>query len=119
MAKEYCHTHSIKFVNLRLERIFGANDDSTKFTTYFINQCVANQPLRLTEGTQQRDFIYIVVLISAFKCILGSLHQLNSFESIDIASGEVVKVRELVELFAAVTASRSDIHFSAVLMRVN
>lgn len=106
-------------MNLRLERIFGANDDSTKFTTYFINQCVANQPLRLTEGTQQRDFIYIVVLISAFKCMLGSLNQLNSFESIDIGSGEVIKVRELVELFAAVTASRSDIEFSAVLMRVN
>lgn len=119
LAKEYCKSHSIKFVNLRLEHFFGANDDPTKFTTYVIHQCVANLPLRLTDGTQQRDFIYIADLISAFKCILGSLHQLNRFESIDIGSGTAIKVREFVELVAAVTATNSEIEFGAVPMREN
>lgn len=119
LAKEYCKSHRIKFVNLRLEHFFGANDDPTKFTTYVIHQCVANLPLRLTDGTQQRDFIYIVDLISAFKCILGSLHQLNRFENIDIGSGTAIKVREFVELVASVTASSSEIEFGAVPMREN
>lgn len=119
LAKEYCKSHSIKFVNLRLEHFFGANDDPTKFTTYVIHQCVVNLPLRLTDGTQQRDFIYIADLISAFKCILGSLHQLNSFESIDIGSGTAIRVREFVELVAAVTATSSEIEFGAVPMREN
>ena len=119
LAKEYCKSHSIKFVNLRLEHFFGANDDPSKFTTYVIEQCVANLPLRLTDGTQQRDFIYIADLISAFKCILGSLNQLKSFESIDIGSGIAIKVREFVELVAAVTATGSEIEFGAVPMREN
>jgi len=119
LAKEYCKSHSIKFVNLRLEHFFGANDDPTKFTTYVIHQCVANLPLRLTDGIQQRDFIYIADLISAFKCILGSLNHLNSFESIDIGSGTAIKVREFVELVAAVTATSSEIEFGAVPMREN
>lgn len=119
LAKEYCKSHSIQFVNLRLEHFFGANDDPTKFTTYVIHQCVANLPLRLTDGTQQRDFIYIADLISAFKCILGSLNQLNSFESIDIGSGIALKVREFVELVAAVTTTSSEIEFGAIPMREN
>ena len=119
LAKEYCKSHSIKFVNLRLEHFFGANDDPSKFTTYVIEQCVANLPLRLTDGTQQRDFIYIADLISAFKCILGSLHQLNNFDSLDIGSGTAIRVREFVELVAAVTATSSVIEFGAVPMREN
>ena len=119
LAKEYCKYHCIKFLNLRLEHFFGANDDPTKFTTYVIHQCLAHQPLRLTAGTQQRDFIYIVDLTSAFKCLLGSLNQLNSFESIDIGSGKAIKVREFVELVAVVTETRSEIEFGAVPMREN
>jgi len=119
LAKEYCKSHSLKFVNLRLEHFFGANDDPTKFTTYVIHQCVANLPLQLTDGTQQRDFIYIADLISAFQCILWSLHQLNNFDSIDIGSGTAIKVREFVELVAAVTATSSEIEFGAVPMREN
>ena len=119
LANEYCKSHSIKFVNLRIEHFFGAKDDPSKFTTYVIEQCVANLPLRLTDGTQQRDFIYIADLISAFKCILGSLHQLSSFESIDIGSGTAIKVREFVELVAAVTATNSAIEFGAIPMREN
>ncbi|WP_460881859.1 NAD-dependent epimerase/dehydratase family protein [Pseudaeromonas pectinilytica] len=119
LAKEYCKSHSIKFVNLRLEHFFGANDDPSKFTTYVIHQCVANLPLRLTDGNQQRDFIYIADLISAFKCILSSLNQLNSFESIDIGSGIALKVREFVELVAAVTKTNSEIEFGAIPMREN
>lgn len=119
IAKEYCKFHSIKFINLRLEHFFGSNDDPTKFTTYVIHQCVANLPLRLTDGIQKRDFIYIADLISAFKCILGSAYKLKSFENIDVGSGKAIKVREFVELVAAVTATSSEIEFGAVPMREN
>lgn len=119
LAKGYCKSRCIKFVNLRLEHFFGANDDPTKFTTYVIHRCVANLPLRLTEGAQQRDFIYIADLISAFKCILGSSHKLKNFENIDIGSGTAIKVRDFVELVAEVTATISEIEFGAVPMREN
>lgn len=119
VAKEYCTSHGIQLVNLRLEHFFGATDDPTKFTTYVIHQCLANKPLRLTAGIQQRDFIYIVDLISAFKCLLDSLNQLNRFENIDIGSGSAIKVRDFVELVASVTASSSVIEFGAVPMRDN
>lgn len=119
LAKEYCKYSGIKLVNLRLEHFFGANDDLTKFTTYVVHQCLKNQPLRLTDGVQQRDFIYIEDLVLAFKCILSSLQGIASFESIDVGSGTVIKIREFVELVASVTATRSVIEFGAIPMRQN
>lgn len=117
LAKEYCKSHGIKFVNLRLEHFFGANDDPSKFTTYVIEQCVANLPLRLTEGTQERDFIYIEDLITAFKCIINSFPKLDSFEEIEIGSGSAIKIREFVEMVVSVTESKSEIEFGVVVMR--
>lgn len=119
LAKEYCKSNRIKFVNLRLEHFFGANDDSTKFTSYVIHQCLANQPLHLTKGTQERDFIYIEDLISAFKCIISSVNKLDSFENIDIGSGCAITIRGFVELVVFLTASTSIIEFGAVPMREN
>ncbi|MBM0415977.1 NAD-dependent epimerase/dehydratase family protein [Aeromonas veronii] len=119
LAKEYCKSNRIKFVNLRLEHFFGANDDSTKFTSYVIHQCLANRPLNLTEGTQKRDFIYIEDVISALKYIINSLSHLNSFENIDIGSGCAITIRDFVECVASVTASTSIIEFGAVPMREN
>ena len=119
LAKEYSKSNSIKFINLRLEHFFGLNDDPSKFTTYVFHQCLNHQPLKLTSGIQERDFIYIDDLISAFKCILSSLDEINNFEHIDVGSGVAVKVRDFVELVAKVTDSQSNIEFGAVPMREN
>ncbi|MCH1924608.1 NAD(P)-dependent oxidoreductase [Shewanella sp. C32] len=119
LAKEYCKITNIKFVNLRLEHFFGANDDPTKFTSYVINQCLSGLPLNLTEGIQERDFIYIDDLIIAFKCIVDSLEELDYFESIDIGSGNTVKVKDFVKLVASITSSKSIIEFGAIPMREN
>ncbi|HHQ4542979.1 NAD-dependent epimerase/dehydratase family protein [Aeromonas veronii] len=117
LAKEYCKSNRIKFLNLRLEHFFGANDDSTKFTSYVIHQCLANRPLKLTKGTQERDFLYIEDLISAFRCIIDSVNKLESFENIDIGSGCAITIRGFVELVVFITASTSIIEFGAVPMR--
>lgn len=119
LAKEYSKSNNIKFINLRLEHFFGVNDDPSKFTTYVFHQCLNHQPLRLTSGIQERDFIYIDDLIAAFKCILASLNQIENFEHIDIGSGIAIKVRNFVELVSRVTDSQSKIEFGVVPMREN
>lgn len=119
LAKEYCKQAHIKFVNLRLEHFFGAGDDLTKFTSYVIQQCLVSQPLKLTAGTQERDFIYIEDLISAFKCIIHSLDKLEFFENIDVGSGKAIKIRDFVESTASIIESKSEIIFGAVPMRDN
>lgn len=119
LANTFCKNHDMKFVNLRLEHFFGPFDDATKFTSYVIRQCLSSQPLKLTAGIQERDFIYIEDLISAFKCLLKSIDKIESGENIDMGSGKAIKVSEFVETVATVTKSRSAIEFGAVPMREN
>lgn len=119
LAKIYCDTAKVKFINLRLEHFFGPGDEESKFTSYVFNQCLKNLPLNLTEGSQLRDFIYIDDLLNAFECIIESLDELPQFENIDVGSGKAITVREFVETVISVTYSSSKVDFGAVPMREN
>ncbi|EBL5661149.1 CDP-paratose synthase, partial [Salmonella enterica subsp. enterica serovar Enteritidis] len=48
-----------KYIELKLEHFYGAFDGDDKFTSMVIRRCLSNQPVKLTSGLQQRDFLYI------------------------------------------------------------
>ncbi|RAW98437.1 MULTISPECIES: NAD-dependent epimerase/dehydratase family protein [unclassified Photorhabdus] len=119
LAKYLTSTGLCKFINARLEHFFGPFDDITKFTTYVFHQCIRNLPLKLTAGTQLRDFIYIKDLIGAFQILISNLDKISNGQSLDIGSGLAIPVRTFVEAVAAKTHSRSSIEFGALPMREN
>lgn len=119
LAKTYCDGFSGKIIDLELEHFYGSDDDKTKFTTYVINSCKENHDLKLTEGLQQRDFIYIKDLINAFKCIINNINHLNSGEIIPIGSGEAITIREFVETVAKIASYQGNIQFGAIPDRDN
>ena len=70
-GKQYADEHKIKFCNIKLEHMYGPGDDDSKFTTYVINSCLNNVPeVKLTLGEQERDFIYIDDVVSAYQLLL-------------------------------------------------
>lgn len=90
----------IKVVNMRLEHMYGVNDDSNKFIPWLIDQMISsNDKIKLTSGIQKRDFIYISDVVEAFNIILNSNfnHNWNVF---DIATNNLIEVKELVYLLA-------------------
>ncbi|USW02765.1 NAD-dependent epimerase/dehydratase [Pseudomonas pergaminensis] len=110
----------VKFINVALQHMYGPGDDKSKFTTYVISSCLANvERLRLTSGIQERDFIFIDDVISAYDTILSSVERIAKSETIEVGSGEAVSVRTFVELVHSLTSSRTVLEFGAVSYRAN
>jgi CDP-paratose synthetase len=108
-----------KFINIALEHFYGPEDDPSKFTSYVINSCLKDEDLKLTSGEQQRDFIYIDDVVSAYKIIVSNKAKLEPFETIQVGSGECPTVRSFVETIHACSHSKSKLEFGAIGMREN
>lgn len=88
----------IQVVNLRLEHMFGPKDDATKFVSWVIAQLKVNAPeIKLTQGEQQRDFVYIDDVVSAYLTVLSKLDALPSYSEFDVGSGVLTTVRSFLE----------------------
>ncbi len=109
----------IRFWNLRLEHFYGAGDDPTKFTAHVINSCLANvAELNLTLGEQQRDFIHVDDVVSAYLTLLANVeHSDKALMEFDIGSGRSVSIREFVESVKRITGSTTQLNFGALPYR--
>lgn len=116
---------TIRFVNVKIDQIYGPGDDSSKFTAYVIQNCLKNVPaLNLTAGLQKREFIYIDDAIEAIAIIMKSL-ELESCKDefqfeFEVASDLMAAtIREFVELAISITKSHTKPHFGALPYRNN
>ncbi|EHS6265633.1 CDP-paratose synthase [Salmonella enterica] len=108
-----------KYIELKLEHFYGAFDGDDKFTSMVIRRCLSNQPVKLTSGLQQRDFLYIKDLLTAFVCIINNVNNFPKFHSIEVGSGKAISIREYVETVKNITKSNSIIEFGVVKERAN
>lgn len=108
-----------KYIELKLEHFYGAFDGDDKFTSMVIRRCLSNQPVKLTSGLQQRDFLYIKDLLTAFDCIINNVNNFPKFHSIEVGSGEAISIREYVDTVKNITKSNSIIEFGVVKERAN
>lgn len=113
--------NNTRFINIRLEHMYGDGDDPSKFTTHVIQSCRNNVPeLKLTEGVQKRDFVYIEDVISAYRIILKNHFKMpDAYLEYELGSGEAVSIREFVETVHRLTDSRTTLRFGAVPFRDN
>jgi len=110
---------AIRFANIRLEHMYGAGDDSAKFTTHIIRQCLQNvSEIPLTAGEQQRDFIYIEDVVAAFMLLLKKQAALQAgFLEVGVGSGCAVAIRTFAELVHSLSHSSSHLGFGALPYR--
>jgi CDP-paratose synthetase len=109
----------LQFINIALEHFYGAGDDDSKFTSYIIRECLKNSDLKLTQGTQKRDFIYIRDVISAYRHVLMNLDKLSNVDTLPLGTGFAPTIREVVELVKSLSLSDSKLDFGVVPMRNN
>ena len=111
----------IRFVNVVLEHFYGPGDDESKFVTHVIKSCRRGVPeLRLTKGEQERDFIYIDDVVSAYLLLMeeGEGAQPACAEY-PLGSGRTVSIRALVEMISRLTGSKTRLDFGALPYRQN
>lgn len=111
----------IQFVNIRLEHVYGPNDDSSKFTSWLIRQCMnGNAKIPLTKGEQKRDFVFIEDVVSAYKLMLEKLTSTQKgWQEIGLGSGAPVTIKCFAETVKELTKSNSDLDFGAMPYRNN
>lgn len=118
-----CHSPALRFVNVRLEHIYGPGDDASKFVTHIIRRCLANaESIPLTEGLQRRDFIHVSDAVAGLRQLLEVGHGgllPTGWSEFDLGSGEAVRLRDLVELVHRLSASRAGLQFGALPYRAN
>lgn len=118
-GRYFSRQKKIRFLNLKLEHFYGPGDDKSKFTTHIVNSCLANVPeLKLTQGEQQRDFIYIDDVVVAYLLLLYKQESFDDeFIEFEVGSGAAVTIRELVETVHRLTASTTRLDFGALPYR--
>ncbi|MDA8631242.1 NAD-dependent epimerase/dehydratase [Litoricolaceae bacterium] len=118
-GKQLAADNQIRFLNIRLEHMYGPGDDSSKFTTWIIEQCLANvSEIKLTPGEQKRDFIYVDDVVSAYQLLLNQRNTLDAgFLSVDLGSGKPVSIKEFTSLVCNLSNSKSKLKFGALPYR--
>jgi len=89
-------TEGIPAVTLRLFLVYGPGQDSNRFLPQIIKGCLSSSDFSASTGNQLRDFCYVDDVIN------GILLALKNDEVdglvINLASGEPIKIREVVKL---------------------
>lgn len=121
IGKSLADENKINFVNMKLEHIYGPDDDDSKFVTYVLRSCINNiEKLNLTKGEQKRDFIYIEDVVSAYMLLLkNKLILNNSYHEYEVGTGRAISIKELVELIHSMTKSTTKLNFGALSYREN
>ena len=87
----------IKIVNLRLQHIYGPKDDQRKFATWLFGRMLIDiDSIPLSLGEQQRDFIYVEDVVSAYLHLL-EVSSKESFSQYDVGTGKLTTVKAFVE----------------------
>ena len=121
VGKNFADVGKINFINMKLEHIYGPQDDESKFVTYIIKSCLANIPeLKLTKGEQKRDFIYIDDVVNAYTVLLHhAIDEKRKFQEFEIGTGQAITIKELVEKIHSLTHSSTNLNFGALPYREN
>ena len=119
-GRRISNEYDLKFVNLRLEHMFGPRDDTTKFIPFVIEKSLSNFGIDLTKGEQKRDFIYIKDIVSAFNIVLKNLNKFRkNFHEIGIGTSSPVRVKDAVLLIKKICNSDSKLNFGVISYRKN
>lgn len=112
---------SMRFINVRLEHFYGPGESTSKFVSWIVEQCKRNvAEIPLTKGEQKRDFIYIDDVVSAYLEIISRISSFTEgFNEVDIGSGELVTIRELVSTIKSKTGADTVLNFGAMPYREN
>lgn len=92
-------SNEINIANLRLEHVYGPKDNSQKFVGWLTNQFKDQliKEISLSECYQERDFIYIDDVVSAFMSTLENKNKLKGYYEFQIGTGKTTIVKKFVK----------------------
>jgi nucleoside-diphosphate-sugar epimerase len=110
-----------KLINMKVHHMYGPDDNPNKFVPLIIKTLREKQDIiKLTKGTQKRDFIFINDVVSAYQTILANHHLLtDDYTNIEVGTGIARSVREFVEICRDLINPNTYLDFGALPQRDN
>lgn len=101
--------HHLKFVNLKLGQFYGAHDGG--LVSNIIEQLIKKVPMiDVTEGHQERQFVYFQDVIKVVTKIIDARDELqSSYEEFSFAGAETISIRSLLEKIAELCSVSSNV----------
>lgn len=120
-GKSFSSAEKIRFINLKLEHMYGAGDDAAKFVTNLIRACLLNTgEIELTLGEQRRDFVHINDVVAAYLRISGRAGDFRlGFSEFDVGTGQSTSIYDFAATVQRVSGSRTKLLFGALPYREN
>jgi CDP-paratose synthetase len=107
--------NQLQFIDLQLETFFGFEAKPTRFTSKVFHDCCAKKDrFELTSGRQQRDFIHVNDVVSAFETVIEKRDKIADYESIPVGSGQARTVRAFAETVKKLSDSSTELIFGAL-----
>ena len=103
---------------VRPGNLFGKYQNRSKFIPYVISQLKENQPLNVTPCEQKRDFIYATDFAWCIGQLIGN-YQKAIGQIVNVASGESISLKEIIENCRHHISSSSEVNYGALPYREN
>jgi nucleoside-diphosphate-sugar epimerase len=112
-------THQIEFINIRLEYVFGPGDYRNKLIPFAIEHFLNNaSELKFTSGEQQRDFIHVEDVVSAYLFLLEKESDPSQYyQEYEVGTGQAISLRQLIEMLKELTQVQTELKFGALPQR--
>ncbi|ABG51492.1 NAD-dependent epimerase/dehydratase [Trichodesmium erythraeum IMS101] len=118
-GKQIALIHQIKFLNVRLEYVFGQGDYRNKLISYASQQFLSNaSELKFTSGEQQRDFIHVEDVVLAYLLLLEKESKPSQYyQEYEVGTGKATSLRQLLEMLKELMQVQTELKFGALPQR--
>ena len=103
---------------VRPGNLFGKYQNTSKFIPYVITQLIKNEDLAVTPCEQKRDFISAPVFSKCIGLLLEN-HERCLGQIVNVASGESISLKEIIETSKHIVNSSSRVNYGAKPYRQN
>lgn len=107
----------ICFLDLHCNHFYGYGAGPANFLYYIASNCRQNNDIKLTSGTQKRDFIYIEDFFCILDLIVNNQACYQESRVVPVGSGESPMVRSVVEYIHCLLKAENKLLFGALPLR--
>jgi nucleoside-diphosphate-sugar epimerase len=115
------YSDKITVINIELEYFYGSGDDQWKFINSIIHKFLAKaESIDFSVATQQRDFIYIEDVVSAYLLLIKRINAFEGFNNVELGSGKAYTLKDIiVYLHKMCNSEFTLLNFGALPTRTN
>ncbi len=115
-VQTYSELYSKQYTILRLFNFFGPGMSSNFFISQLVEKLKSHKDFEMTEGAQQRDFLYITDVVNA---LLLAQHTKADQQIFNVCSGVGKPIKDIALEVKALLNSKTQISFGAIPYRDN